>query len=98
MQQVDSEPPPLRRPPGVGDVPASVARVIMDNLSKSPEGRVENARYFARAIVRAAATSQLTIENYGPDSALWDDMDYDESGIYGDGSPSTVLTRDPGTP
>ncbi len=97
MQQVDNEPPPLRRPPGAGDIPASVAQVIMANLCKSPRDRADNARSFARAIAAAAGSSHLTIDNYGPDSALWDDFDDQEPATKGDESQSPVPKRNQGT-
>jgi len=95
MQQVDCEPPPLKRPAGAGDVPADIASVIIGNLAKSPKDRAENARSFAHAISKAAAMSQLTITNYGPDSALWSDSD--NGGNRSESQPP-VPKRDPGTP
>lgn len=95
MQQVDCEPPPLKRPAGAGDVPADIASVIIGNLAKSPKDRAENARSFAHAISKAAAMSQLTITNYGPDSALWSDSD--NGGNCSESQPP-VPKRDPGTP
>ena len=78
MQQIDCEPPPLTRPAGVAEVPAALARVIDDNLSKSPSKRAETALSFARAMRQAAAIEHLPIEDYGPVSALWRNPTEDE--------------------
>src|SRR5664279_5536520 len=73
MQHADSEPPPLRRPAGTIDVPLPISRVIIENLAKSPEARAQNAEVFAQMLRSAAKSSNVTIENYGPDSVLWQD-------------------------
>ncbi len=71
MQQIESVPPPLQRPMSLGEVPPLIAHTIMENLAKSPAQRATNALEFARSLSRAAASSQVPIENCRPDGGLW---------------------------
>ena len=75
MQQVDCAPPPLRSPPGSEEIPSAIAKVILNNLAKSPDDRAENARDFARALRQAAEFSNVSIEKFGPASTLWNDSE-----------------------
>lgn len=73
MQQVESEPEPLAHAAGAVQVPEPIAAVIQENLSKLPESRAEDAFTLARALRRTAGTAGIEFEDFGLDSALWQD-------------------------
>jgi serine/threonine-protein kinase len=97
MQQVDADPPPLTRPFGSGEVPTAVTRVIDDNLAKSPHSRAENGKSLAQALRRAAALSNIQVEDYGPASGLWRSSDALEDLAPSSGANSQTPMNDSGT-
>ncbi|MFO0676663.1 MAG: protein kinase [Polyangiaceae bacterium] len=54
VQQIHDAPPPLRSIPRAAYVPAPLADVVMQNLSKKPADRHPDARAFGRALIDAA--------------------------------------------
>lgn len=98
MQQIDADPPPLRRPSGSGQVPSPIARVVADNLAKSPDNRAESGKVFARALRRAAALSNISIQEFGPTSALWRESESVDAAVKSRIATSTdVATNRSGT-
>ncbi len=71
VQQIHDEPPPLRSLPGTEHVPASLAALIMQNLSKSPADRAADARTFGRALVEASKDAGLSLDDLVPRSSLF---------------------------
>lgn len=63
VQQIHDAPRPLKTIERAMYVPDPVARVVMDNLTKRPEGRAANARDFGRALLEAAVESGLSAQD-----------------------------------
>ncbi len=70
IQQIHDPPPELRSIPRAAYVPEPIARVIMRNLAKRPEGRDADARVLGRALVEAARASGLSPDELMPRSVL----------------------------
>jgi hypothetical protein len=58
-QQIHREPPPIHRMAQAANVPARIADVIMQNLSKAASDRAPDARALGRALRESAAMSGL---------------------------------------
>jgi serine/threonine protein kinase len=70
IQQIHDPPPELRSIPRAAYVPEPIARVIMRNLAKRPEGRDADARVLGRALVEAARASGLSPDDLMPRSVM----------------------------
>jgi hypothetical protein len=62
VQQIHDAPHPLKSIERASYVPDPIASVVMQNLSKKPEERVENAGVLGRAILEAAVASGLSAQ------------------------------------
>jgi serine/threonine-protein kinase len=63
VQQIHDAPRTIESIERASYVPAPIARVVMNNLSKKPLERAENARAFGRALLEAAVESGLSAQD-----------------------------------
>lgn len=63
VQQIHDAPHPLKSIERAAYVPDPIAAVVMQNLSKKPEERAENARAFGRTLLEAAVESGLSAQD-----------------------------------
>jgi len=63
IKQIHAEPPPLHSWPSAQGVPASIAKIVMDNLAKDPAERAPDAREFACALASAARDANITLND-----------------------------------
>jgi serine/threonine-protein kinase len=65
IKHIHDEPPLLTSWPAAAGVPASIARVIMDNLAKDPAQRAPSARALGNAIAAAAREAKVSFSDVG---------------------------------
>jgi serine/threonine-protein kinase len=63
VQQIHDAPHPLKSVERAAYVPDPIASVVMQNLSKKPEERAENARAFGRTLLEAAVSAGLSAQD-----------------------------------
>jgi serine/threonine protein kinase len=63
VQQIHDAPHALKSIERAGYVPDPIAAVVMQNLSKKPDERAENARAFGRTLLEAAVESGLSAQD-----------------------------------
>jgi serine/threonine-protein kinase len=63
VQQIHDAPHPLKSIERAAYVPDPIAAVVMQNLSKKPDERAENARAFGRTLLEAAVESGLSAQD-----------------------------------
>ena len=61
LKHVHDAPPSIATQPGCAMLPATLVRVIMENLAKEPEKRAQNGRAFGAALVRAARDANMSV-------------------------------------
>lgn len=61
LQHIHETPPPLEAPFGHPPLPASIARVVLDNLAKHPDDRAASARVFGEQLRRAAREAKIKL-------------------------------------
>lgn len=79
MQQIESEPVPLAQAASDVHVPEPINAIIHQNLAKASELRAEDAHAFGRDLRRACDAAQITAENFGLDSELWQTCSHERS-------------------
>ncbi len=60
IKHIHDDPPPLTSFRRAADIPAPLAKVIMDNLAKDPARRAQGARAFAAQLAQAAKESNIS--------------------------------------
>ncbi|MDF2693082.1 MAG: serine/threonine protein kinase, partial [Labilithrix sp.] len=65
IKHIHDTPPPLTSWPKAANVPAPIARVIMDNLAKDPARRAPSARALGNAIASAAKEASVSFSDVG---------------------------------
>ncbi len=63
VQQIHDAPHPLKSIERAAYVPDPIAAVVMQNLSKKPDERADNARAFGRTLLEAAVESGLSAQD-----------------------------------
>ena len=65
IKHIHEAPPPLTSWPRAADIPAPLAKVVMDNLAKDPKARAQGARAFGAQLAQAAKESGIAISEVG---------------------------------
>jgi len=65
VKHIHETPPPLTSWPLARDVPAGIARIVMENLAKDPTRRAANGRAFASALAAAAKDANISLVDGG---------------------------------
>ncbi len=65
IKHIHEAPPPLTSWPRAADIPAALAKVVMDNLAKDPKARAQGARAFGAQLAQAAKDSGIAISEVG---------------------------------
>ncbi len=65
IKHIHEAPPLLTSWPRAADIPAPLAKVVMDNLAKDPKQRAQGARAFGAQLAQAAKESNIAISEVG---------------------------------
>jgi len=65
IKHIHEAPPPLTSWPRAADIPAPLAKVVMDNLAKDPKQRAQGARAFGAQLAQAAKEANIAISEVG---------------------------------
>ena len=65
IKHIHEAPPPLTSWPRAADIPAPLAKVVMDNLAKDPKQRAQGARAFGAQLAKEAKEANIAISEVG---------------------------------